>query len=225
MHSRAEFVVAAVAGVTLTRWTRAWGERRPDRPLRVVRIDESEQNTAVVHGGADMVFARRPTDTGGLSAIPLYDEVQVVVAPVGHVFEAVDEVATVDLAGENQLEGALRDSGAEAAIELVATGIGVVVVPHSIARLFARRDVVARPVTDAAPTPIALVWVTAALNDDIEDFIGIVRGRTAHSSRSVPPPPKERSKESKKANQRTGTPPGKRSPSSRPTLRRKRQGR
>ncbi len=185
MSERPEFVVAAVAGVTLTRWTRAWDERRRDRALQVDRVDESQQTAVVLDGAADVVFARRPFDEEGLSAIPLYEELQVVVAAVGHVFEAVAEIAASDLAGENDLEHTLRTAGPEAAIELVATGIGVVVVPHSIARLFARKDVISRPIVDAAPTRISLVWVTAAMSDDIEEFIGIVRGRTAHSSRSV----------------------------------------
>ena len=46
-----------------------------------------------------------------------------------------------------------------------------------------RRDVVVRPVLDLSPTRIGLAW---RIDDDdprLEDFIGVVRGRTARSSR------------------------------------------
>lgn len=190
MHAkRLEFTVAAVAGVTLTKWTRAWNEWRSDRPLTVLRVEPAEQSSIVKDGTADVAFVRLPVDDETLSVIPLYEEQPVVVAPKGHVFEAVEQIVVADLDAENRLDDTLRDSGWEAAIRLVAANVGVVVVPQSIARLFARTDVISRPVTDATTTRIALAWVTASTSDDIDDFIGIVRGRTANSSRSVATPP------------------------------------
>ena len=44
------------------------------------------------------------------------------------------------------------------AIEAVAAGTGIVVVPMSVARLHQRKDVVTRVVSDLEPTTIALVW-------------------------------------------------------------------
>jgi hypothetical protein len=40
-------------------------------------------------------------------------------------------------------------------------------------------------VTDAAPTRIALVWRVERDDDDIQEFVGVVRGRTARSSRGA----------------------------------------
>jgi hypothetical protein len=40
-----------------------------------------------------------------------------------------------------------------------------------------------RPVTDAPVTEIALAWLTDRTTPDVDEFIGIVRGRTAASSR------------------------------------------
>src|SRR4029453_17652297 len=68
-------------------------------------------------------------------------------------------------------------------VELVAAGTGHVIVPHGVARLHHRRDVVAVPATDAAPTRIALVWRGERDDADIEEFVGGVRGRTLRSSR------------------------------------------
>lgn len=188
------FTIAAVPGVTLTKWTRAWEQRRPDAPLEVIRIAEAEQLSVVLDGRADVSFVRLPIADDGLSVIPLYSEAPVVVVPKGHRVEAMESVTIAELSVENHLVGPHDE-----AIELVATNVGVVIVPQSIARLHSRKDVVARPVTDAAETRIALSWVTANTSDRIEEFIGIVRGRTAHSSRQTPTPPSEKSAPAKSA--------------------------
>lgn len=184
MDDATPFTIAAVPGVTLTKWTRAWQDRRADAPLEVIRTTEAEQVAVLRDGGADVCFVRLPIDDTGLSVIPLYVEAPVIVAPVGHPIEALESVALADLEGENLLGGS-----AEEAIALVAANVGVVLVPQSIARLHSRKDVVARPVTDATETRIALAWLSANTNERIEEFIGIVRGRTAHSSRATPTPP------------------------------------
>ncbi|MEK8227919.1 hypothetical protein NKG05_20215 [Oerskovia sp. M15] len=45
-------------------------------------------------------------------------------------------------------------------------------------------------VLDGGPeAPVALGWVTEEKSDLVEEFIGIVRGRTANSSRASPPHP------------------------------------
>jgi hypothetical protein len=80
-------------------------------------------------------------------------------------------------------------------VELVAAGIGVVVVPQSLARLHHRKDLTYRPVTGVPESRIALSWPEDATTDMVEDFIGIVRGRTVNSSRgrtATPPQPKQR---------------------------------
>lgn len=76
----------------------------------------------------------------------------------------------------------------------MAANIGVLVVPQSLARLHHRRDLTYRPVTDAPQSDIALSWREDATTDMVEDFIGIVRGRTVNSSRgrTQPEPEPER---------------------------------
>jgi hypothetical protein len=71
------------------------------------------------------------------------------------------------------------------AISVVATGSGIVVVPLSVARLHHRKDVVHRPVTDVAPSRIGLAWRVDDGDPRIEEFIGIVRGRTERSTRGA----------------------------------------
>lgn len=178
------FSIAAAQGVTLTKWTRAWQERHSDVPLTVIRTTDDTQIRVLHDAEADVSFVRFPIDDERLSVIPLYVEVPVVVLPKDHPLSGRDALTVADLAGENHLAGDW-----ESAIELVAANVGVVVVPQSIARLHNRKDVEMRPVTDAPQTRIAMVWLTEKTTEFVEEFIGIVRGRTAHSSRTTPTPP------------------------------------
>jgi hypothetical protein len=67
----------------------------------------------------------------------------------------------------------------------VASGSGIVVVPMSVARLHHRKDVVHRPVTGVAASRVGLAWRADDEDPRIEDFIGIVRGRTERSTRGA----------------------------------------
>ncbi|RKT03408.1 LysR substrate binding domain-containing protein [Streptomyces sp. 3211.6] len=203
------FRLAYVPGVTPTKWVRIWNERLPDIPLTLVGVGAAEAFAALRAGDADAGFVRLPVDGTDLSAIPLYTETTVVVVPKDHVVAAVDEVSTEDLADEIVLHPLDDVLGWEAlpgkpaferpattgdAIELVAAGIGVLVVPQSLARLHHRKDLTYRPVTDAPASRVALSWPEEKTTDMVEDFIGIVRGRTVNSSRgrqSAQPQPKQ----------------------------------
>jgi len=181
------FRVAYVRGVTPTKWARIWHERRPERTLELIRTD-CDQAEVLRDGRVQMAFVRLPIDQDGLNVIPLYQEIAVAVVPVEHPAAAVDDIVAADLDGETVHEAT---GDIDEVFALIAAGVGVVVVPQSIARLHARRDVTSRPVTDAPPTQIALAWLVESELDDsqdaaaIEDFIGIVRGRTARSSRGA----------------------------------------
>jgi hypothetical protein len=53
----------------------------------------------------------------------------------------------------------------------------------SLARLHHRKDVEYRPLRGGAASTVALAWVAARTTPEVEAFVGIVRGRTANSSR------------------------------------------
>ena len=178
-----------VAGVSPAKWLRAWADRRPDLPLEAERVDEPRQLDAVIDGEADLAFVRLPVDAEGLHSIPLWEEVAVAVLPKDHPLADADALTLDDLSGEPR---APEQDDPAMTVELVAAGTGWAILPHSLARLHHRRDVIAIPVTDAAPTRIALVWRVERDDDDIQEFVGVVRGRTAHSSRSGAPPQPDR---------------------------------
>ncbi|HEV7951603.1 MAG TPA: LysR family transcriptional regulator [Glaciihabitans sp.] len=174
--------IGFVPGVTVGKWTSAWEERHPSVVLRVRPNTEAESVSVLRDGIADVSFVRLPIKRHGLSVIPLYQETPVVVVAKDHPIALFDEVTLADLAEE---QVARDPSVVSDAVELVAAGVGVLVVPQSIARLHARKDVVARPITDAPVTEIAIAWLEDELTADIEEFVGIVRGRTAGSSRAA----------------------------------------
>lgn len=176
----APFSVRFEAGVTPGKWERVWHERMRRAPLALELAYRDEAFAALRSGDAHMAFLRDVDRDDEFHAIPLYRELPVVVAPKGSVLEAADEVSLADIAAADL---PILDGSDAATVELVAANVGVAVMPRSVARLHARKDVVARPVSDAPDTGISLVWSADAQDERIDVFIGIVRGRTANSSR------------------------------------------
>ena len=174
-----------VAGVSPAKWLRAWADRRPDLPLEAERVDESAQCDRLRAGEADLAFVRLPVDETGLHRILLWEELAVAALPKDHPLAEADVLELADLADEPR---APEQDDPAMTLELVAAGTGYAILPHSLARLHHRRDVVAIAVTDAAPTRIALVWRVERDDADIQEFVGVVRGRTARSSRGADEP-------------------------------------
>jgi DNA-binding transcriptional LysR family regulator len=189
------FRVGFVTGATPDKWARTWRERQPRRPLELVPVSEEAQETGLRDGSLDMCLVRLPIDREGLHCIPLYDEVAVVVVPRDHLVTAADEVSLSDLADEQLVlphasgwtpstsQLAFPPMSVKDAVETVAAGSGILLVPQSVARLHHRKGVAYRPVTDLPPTTVGLAWLVDNDDDRVQTFIGIVRGRTERSSR------------------------------------------
>ncbi|MTE11473.1 LysR family transcriptional regulator [Nocardia aurantiaca] len=183
--------VGFVPGVTVTKWERIWSGRFPDIVLELTPIPMKEQEQALRENTVDMCFVRLPIDREGMSAIPLYREVPVVVVPKDHPIALFDQVAVADLADERMQDAADLDDAAMT-MELVAAVSGAAIVPHSIARLHHRKDLVYRAVTGVPETEIALAWPAARTTELVEEFVGVVRGRSERSSRSSSGPRPDR---------------------------------
>jgi len=192
------FRLAYVPGVTPAKWVRVWNERMPEVPIELVSVEPTVGAEPLREGAADIALLRLPLLRDGLSVIPLYTETSVVVVPKEHAIAAVDEVSVADLADETVLhplddvldwaslpgeEAFERPATTADAISYVASEVGVLVTPQSLARLHHRRDLTYRPVADAPSSQVGLVWLTDRTTDLVEEFVGIVRGRTANSSR------------------------------------------
>ncbi len=192
--------VAFVSGVTPDKWARAWRERNPRIRLELQPIEQDQQRVVLDDGTADMVIARLPVDLESptpLHCVKLYDEVPVVVAGLEHFVAAADADSPIPLEdlSEEQLvlphpsgwtpsvdQLAFPPMSVKDAIEVAASGTGIVIVPMSVARLHHRKDVVQRPV-DLEPTSVALLWLRSADSDVHQDFVGVSRGRRPSSSR------------------------------------------
>jgi DNA-binding transcriptional LysR family regulator len=189
------FRVGFVTGATPDKWVRVWRQRSPRSPLELVPVEQAGQEEGLRSGDLDVCLGRLPIDRDGLHCIPLYDELPVAVVAKDHVATVVEEVSLADLDDEQLVlphESGWTPSAPQLdwppmsvrdAIEVVAGGTGVVIVPMSVARLHHRKDTAYRPVTDLPPTKVGLAWLVDNEDPRVQDFIGIVRGRTERSSR------------------------------------------
>ncbi|CAJ1506991.1 LysR family substrate-binding domain-containing protein [[Mycobacterium] holstebronense] len=197
-----------VPGGTPAKWARVWGQRHPDVPLLLHTLEAADAAAAVRAGTVDVALLRPLADTAGLAVIPLYEETTVAVVPKDHVFNAVDEITSADLADEPLLlplddvvgwadaPGKPIDHRPETtkdAIELVAAGLGALIVPQSLARLHHRKDLAYRPISDAPTCPVSLAFAEGPQTALVEEFVGIVRGRKPGSSRGQSQPAPKRS--------------------------------
>lgn len=172
--------IGHVPGVTLTKWRRIWEERFPTVALDVVAVAETEQRAVLTDDRCDLCFVRLPIDTDGLHCIRLYDEDPVVWMHRDFLLAALDEVTSADLADFRVIA-----DYSPASIDLAVYSAAALRVPLSVARSQSRRDMVHRPLRDAEPTTVALTWLTDNDSPWIQEFIGVVRGRSADSSRTV----------------------------------------
>lgn len=231
------FRLAYVPGVTPAKWVRVWTDRLPDTPIELVPVESASSAACVRDGLADAALLRLPLERDGLSVIPLYVETSVVVVPKDHAIAAVDEVTVADLADETMLhplddvldwaqlpgeEAFERPETTEGAIFHVASEVGVLVTPQSLARLHHRKDLTYRPVADAPQSQVGLVWLTDRTTDLVEEFVGIVRGRTANSSRGRQD---EAEPKTKRRGERQGSQPKRAVSDKKPTTRRGNAGR
>ncbi|MBP2453308.1 LysR family transcriptional regulator substrate-binding protein [Mycolicibacterium lutetiense] len=206
-----------VPGGTPAKWARIWAQRHPKVPLQLCAVAAADAADGVRDGTVEVALLRLPADTSGLAVIPLYEETTVAVVPTDHLLSAVDEITAADLDGEPvliPLDDVLAWAGApgvpvdhrpettQDAIELVATGMGALIVPQSLARLHHRKDLIYRPITDAPTCPVVLAFQEGPQPAMVEEFIGIVRGRKAGSSRGqTQPVPKRTAREKTLAKQ------------------------
>lgn len=175
--------IGQVFGVTLTTWRGRWEARFPGVALEVVAVADADQRRVLDEGSVDACFVRLPLDTTGLRVIRLYEEVTVAWASKDHGITLYDELTLADLEGED-----IRSEVTDATLLEAVFGDALLLVPMSVARSHSRRDFVVVPVTDAPTTGIALAFRPEADGELLQEFIGIVRGRTVNSSRSTAQP-------------------------------------
>lgn len=204
--------VGYVPGVQPDKWIARWRERNPRVPISARRAGDPRAQLADSSGddGFDVIFLREPDDAprsapAGLLRVPLYTETMAVLAEKDHELAAFDSLGITDLEGERWLEPVdpitASPDEVSAAVDLVAAGVGLLVLPAPYARALSRRDVVARPVDGVPATRMGIAWSPARETDElIDEFVGIVRGRRAGTSRGAAgEPPREKRTAKEKA--------------------------
>lgn len=174
-----------VDGASPDKWLRVWRDRHRADPIDAAPVDEANQFAALDAGEADLAIVRVRDDAEAIRAarargfaIELYRERSVVVVPRDHVYAEAESLSVTDL---DELERTPEQATVADTLAVTAAGVGVVVVPMSVARVHHRKDLVPIELSDGSEWPVLLVWRDDS--DLIQDFVGITRGRGANSSR------------------------------------------
>lgn len=201
-----------VRGVAPSKWADRWARAVPEQALELVPVDLHEVATAretldlllerVPHGVSpigsnDLIRTRH--------AMQLYEEKVALVIPADHELakrESVDldELALVNLIdhpdhlaqwpkAQEWKDPSWMPKNAKKTLELVATGLGGALMAQPLARhLSEKRSHAVVPVVDGATSllPGTEIWATWRVErdgNDVQHLVGVLRGRTARSSR------------------------------------------
>lgn len=199
-----------VRGVAPAKWARRWAEAVPSVRLELVPLPLSGQPDPR-EAALDVVLERvppgaSPRDAGpgtDRHALRLYTETVALVVSVDHELAGQQTVDRDTLALSTLLahpdhssawpaaasweDPAWEPVHAEAAMELVGTGAGAILLPLPLARhLAGKRTHAVIPVIDDNPLAGTEIWATWSVErdaGDVQQLVGIMRGRTARSQR------------------------------------------
>ena len=193
-----EFIVGYVPGVMPGKWFVRWRERGLHPALTDVLVPAANWRAVLHDDAVTACFVRLGWAPGDPSleevrvthnAVHLYDELQVAVLSTDDVLTVLDSLTLAQLTEESRPQPHADIDDAAMSVELAAAGAGPVVLPMSVARLHARKDVTFLPLTDAPSVPVVLVWPRGLDEEDedtVQRFVGIVRGRKPSSGRDAP---------------------------------------
>ncbi|MFI8849655.1 LysR family transcriptional regulator [Streptomyces sp. NPDC053499] len=166
--------VAFSPGLHVSDALRAFTARHPEVEIGVVPARWWEQDAPLRDGRAQVGYLRRPFDDTGLRTIPVGHEPRVACMPTAHPLAAREELTFADLEGVRKLDTPTRrTSSLEEKFELVASGHGIALVPLSVARSYARADLVHLPVVDAPAFERCLAVLADRREKLLRDFLEI----------------------------------------------------
>lgn len=189
--------IAFVTGTEPGKWFRRYEEFSGARLATLPSSDPFSLLAAPDSAGADLALMRLPDPRvgGEHHVVRLYEEAVGVAVPKDSVFaELGEEVRWSDLEGEHlnyifSAGAAPAEAEAElrSALQVVAANVGIAVGPLPLLRALSKKQVAALPLSAppevGASAEVGLVWLKGRDADDIQDFVGVAKGRTARSSR------------------------------------------
>ena len=229
-----------VRGSAPTKWARRWQEAQPESPLELVPLDESPLDSAagqelLASGGLLLVrgaSTEPPRFADPLHAVRLYDEAVALVTTADAELGELPEISDLDLLrgvsllqhpAHNPLwpkalpwqDPSWEPRTAAELTELVATGQDAALLPLPLARHTAKhkqlRVIPVAAELGLAQTAIWAVWLERHNSDELQNLVGVLRGRRAASSRQAAPvggsAPKARKVTAPRAKSTKKTPP------------------
>jgi DNA-binding transcriptional LysR family regulator len=198
-------------GVAPSKWAERWRQVSPHQPLELVPFAAEEYD--ITRDSVDVLLERvapdaEPDRSFGTSksrhAVRLYEESIALVLPADHELSALTEISVEDLASirlldhpdhapawppaEAWAEKEWMPRDAAAALALVATGLGGILLAQPLARHLSDKHAHAVLLVDRTASPLSgsSIWASWQVErdaDDVQHFVGMLRGRTARSSR------------------------------------------
>ena len=173
--SPTELRVSTLKSISTDKWEQRWREQHPGIRLLITRSDDwvrardsaiaelltDDVNVALIRLYPGEIVTDLATEP--LHAVTVYSEDQALLLSKDHPF-----------ANETSLDGALLDD----------FDLREALLPAPVARDARQKDLVTVPVTGLEPTTVACVWRVSRDSAAIQDWVGIIRGRTGRSSRT-----------------------------------------
>ncbi|MFI6995934.1 LysR family transcriptional regulator [Nocardia sp. NPDC050175] len=167
-------VVAFSPGLHVSEAIRAFASRYPDVETDLVPARWWEQDAPLRDGRAQIAYLRRPFDESGLRTILIGNEPRVACMPATHPLAHRLDLTRADVEGERTLDTPTRRTASlEEKFELIAAGHGIALIPLSVARAYARPDLIHLPVTDAPPIERCLAVAADRRESLLRDFLEI----------------------------------------------------
>lgn len=185
--------LAFVTGTVPDKWFRRYEQRSAhSRPLRAQGEDDPVQ--LLLNGEVDAALVRFPEpriDREDYHVVELYTESAGVAVPKESVYAELGEALRLeDVAGEPCHYAPERGQTVaipdlRMGLQVVAANVGVVVGPRPILAQLGGKQVRDLELLDApwGETRIGIVWAKERDDDDIQDLVGIMKGRRAQSTR------------------------------------------
>ncbi|MCS4491706.1 MULTISPECIES: LysR family transcriptional regulator substrate-binding protein [unclassified Corynebacterium] len=196
-----------ITGTEPDKWFRRFRDRTSQTELKVHASDDPLAE--LIRGEVVLALTRIPDsrldDT--YHVVRLYQEQVGVAFPSDHPLNLLDAVTPAELDGEivhTRYTEALKIEEIRTHLHTVAANVGVVIAPRPMLKALSGARVAHRPLieSETPPTTIALVWLKSEDSDDIQDFVGIAKGRTSNSSRHTQPQRSAQQKARDKAKRR-----------------------
>lgn len=184
-------------GVQPDKWFTRFDERIPNWKVASAQVDDPLKYIRA--GAADVAIVRLAGgDLGGvggkesdLHEVRLYEEQLGVAAPKDHPLKVMESATFAEI--EDEIINAAPDAAGNVdlsavceGLQVVAANVGVVIAPRPLLRAVNQSGVVHRDLFDAhgvGGSRVALVWRKDRDADEVQDFVGICKGRKAGSTR------------------------------------------